>query len=529
MAITDKEIPAQTQNYYTVTGHRWAVFGAGVFASATMTLLILILLWTGLLTRSISNLLADKLASLFPPEVIEATIQAIGSLGKQIMFIGILIGQILVGGLLALLIMWITPRIYDRAQLWRNVFIVTVTLWFLVILVGLPLVDAGFVGSSLGEQQIPLLISTFLLFQVYSIAFGYFFFYLVPLQTGKIFANAEEEEDERSLPSRRRFVVGMTAFFVAAIGAGVGIGLMRNNASLGFADNEITPVGTFYNVSKNAIDPKVSGSGWKLEINGLVDKILTFDVNSVQKLLLKEQAYTLTCISNEVGGEYIGNAVWKGTPLKAVLEQAGVRPNAKRVVFTAADGYTDSIDLSKALDPDTLMAWEMNGAPLTDKHGYPLRMLIPDIYGMKNAKWVTSITLVDDANYQGFWQKQGWENLAVIKTQSSIVYPSDNARLKKDEAVTVRGIAFAGARGIQKVEVSFDNGQTWQTAKTKEPLSPFSWVLWNLDWTPAANANTRPTIKVRATDKTGTLQERAETPPFPAGAGGWHTISVIVS
>jgi DMSO/TMAO reductase YedYZ molybdopterin-dependent catalytic subunit len=315
---------------------------------------------------------------------------------------------------------------------------------------------------------------------------------------------------------------------MVAIAGGVGIGLMRNPSSLRFGEEEITPVGVFYNISKNAFDPKVNGGSWKLEINGLVDKPLTFDYNSVQKLPLKEQAHTLTCISNTVGGEYIGNAVWRGTPLKGVLEMAGIKPNAKRVVFTAADGYTDSIELAKALDPATLMAWEMNGAPLTDKHGYPLRMLIPDIYGMKNAKWVTAITLTDDANYEGFWQKQGWDNLAVIKTQSSIISPTDRGQVKRGQPVTVRGIAYAGARGIQKVEVSFDNGQTWQTAQVKEALSANAWSLWSLDWIPDSTNPSRAILKVRATDKTGAMQPPASVAPYPSGAAGWHTISVNV-
>jgi DMSO/TMAO reductase YedYZ molybdopterin-dependent catalytic subunit len=152
-------------------------------------------------------------------------------------------------------------------------------------------------------------------------------------------------------------------------------------------------------------------------------------------------------------------------------------------------------------------------------------MLIPDIYGMKNAKWVTSITLID-TEYEGFWQRQGWDNVARIKTQSAITFPADGDQIKTGQLVTLKGIAFAGARGLKKVEVSTDNGTTWNEVTVKPALSDTSWALWRIEWNVPPPANKSYILKVRATDGTGVLQDSEDNPPFPDGASGYHTISV---
>jgi DMSO/TMAO reductase YedYZ molybdopterin-dependent catalytic subunit len=348
----------------------------------------------------------------------------------------------------------------------------------------------------------------------------------------------DDEIELGNAPSRRRFVIGLSTFFVTALAAGIGVGAFKVKSTeywqnLGDVvsgsdklQGEVTPVGTFYNVSKNAFDPSVSVQGWTLEVNGMVNKTLSYDYNTIRQLPVINQAHTLTCISNPVGGQLIGNAEWKGTQLKTLLEIAGVKSGVKKLVFTCADGYTDSITINTALDPQTVLVWEMNGAPLEPSHGFPVRALIPNIYGMKNAKWIKEITLVD-TEYEGFWQKQGWDNPAIIHTESTLTSLNNGAEVRSGERLTLQGFAFAGQRGIKKVEISTDGGQNWLEAQVKDGLGQNSWQLWHLDWTPTGPGKTVKLV-VRATDKTGTLQTASKAEPFPEGSSGWHTLSVRV-
>jgi len=538
MAVTIKK--PISKYYYSSQGQKWAVFGAGFFAAGTMTIIMVLLLISGITPRSMGNLVADKLAAVFPPQWQEFFIQLIGPLGKDLLFYGVLVGQVTVGGLLALLFGWLWPRIGDKPTLWRNIFILSTTFWLVLIFIGLPILDAGFIGLNLGSDQIIFLVTSFALFQVYGLAFGYLYLRLVPpkVDSSVVGTSDDDEIEIGSAPSRRRFVIGLSAFFVTALAAGIGVGAFRTKSteywgSLGSVvsgsaklQGEVTPVGTFYNVSKNAFDPSVSVQGWTLEVNGMVNKTLSYDYNTIRQLPVINQAHTLTCISNPVGGQLIGNAEWKGTQLKTILETAGVGAGVKKLVFTCADGYTDSITINTALDPQTVLVWEMNGAPLEPSHGFPIRALIPNIYGMKNAKWIKQITLVD-TEYEGFWQKQGWDNPAVIHTESTLTSLNNGAEVRSGERLTLQGFAFAGQRGIKKVEISTDGGQNWLEAQVKDGLGQNSWQLWHLDWTPNGSGKTARLV-VRATDKTGALQTNNKAEPFPEGSSGWNTISVKV-
>ncbi|MEI7555131.1 molybdopterin-dependent oxidoreductase [Candidatus Chlorohelix sp.] len=542
MALTKDTIGSSPALYnFENKTHKWAIFGAGAFAAAAMTLTMLFLQIIGVIPRTLANILSDKLAALFPAQIQEFFIQSIGSLGKTLLFYGVLLGQIGAGGLLAIFLFWFVPSVENRQILWRNSFILSVSVWVITALIGLPLMGVGFAGADLGQDQTITLISSFLLFQLYGLALGYFILKLVPEPSEVAPVLSERDESEvviGNVPSRRRFVLGLTAFFVVALAAGIGVGAFKVknpgywfNLGDGYEGDkrkgEITPVDTFYGVSKNVIDPNVSDADWKLEINGMVDKPITFDYASIKNLSAVTRAHTLTCISNSVGGQLIGNGEWKGASLKDILAQAGVKPGVKNLVFTCADGYTDSITLAKAQDPNTLLVWEMNGAPLPQAHGFPVRALIPDIYGMKNAKWIRSITLID-TEYEGYWQRQGWDNLAVIKTESAITFPQSNDDLRSGEPVTVRGFAFAGERGIKKVEISNDGGNTWQEARLKEAINQNSWQLWQFAWTPVG-AGKPVTLTVRATDGTGTPQLKDNAAPFPSGSSGYHSVNVHIA
>lgn len=530
------------QAYYNGRLHKRSAFLAGLFAGFIFTAVMLALLWLAITPRSLGNLIADRLSNLLPATFTEFFIQTIGPLGKQIEFFSVLLGQILFGGLLGLLFVWVWPQIKGRSLVARNSFILATVSWLVFMLAVLPLVNAGFFGTTLGDNQVITLVTSFVLFQIFGLAFSSFYQYLIPASFNSVVTVAKKDDQKLEeikmgdLPNRRRFIIVVSALFMAAAGAAVIGTAFRSSAdtarnqlgatalSDGTLEGEVTSNANFYHVSKNAIDPRVDVGNWRLQIDGLVSNPYTFDISQIKTLPPQTQYQTLTCISNPVAGPYISNAKWKGVQLKALIEKANPKPGVKRVVFKAADGYTDSVEYDKALDPATLAAYEMNDVPLPSDHGGPLRMLIPNIYGMKNAKWVTSVTLIDTEDYKGFWEQQGWDNTATIHTESAITSPSDTSSLATAKPVTVRGYAFAGERGIQKVEISTDGGTSWNTAKTKEPLSPNSWVLWSYDWTPAATKSY--TLVVRATDKTGAVQTSINADTFPAGSSGWHRITV---
>ena len=313
---------------------------------------------------------------------------------------------------------------------------------------------------------------------------------------------------------------------------------------------EVTPTELFYRIDISPIVPNINAETWRLSIKGLVDNPMEITYDELKAMPSVEQFSTLSCVSNKVGGDLISNAIWKGVPLKNILEQAQIRPEAEYVVFRCFDGYDVGIPLEKALENGTILAYEMNRATLNPAHGYPLRAIVPNIYGMMNAKWITEIEIVDHV-YEGFWQRKGWSNTAVINALSSIVIPgsaplrtrfrgflpanttisgsgnnstSTAAGTSSSRQVSVGGIAFAGSRGISKVEVSTDNGATWRNAVIKEPLSQYSWVLWAAELDLTSQLQQR--LVVRATDKNGNVQTSEIREPFPDGATGYHMINV---
>jgi DMSO/TMAO reductase YedYZ molybdopterin-dependent catalytic subunit len=194
------------------------------------------------------------------------------------------------------------------------------------------------------------------------------------------------------------------------------------------------------------------------------------------------------------------------------------------VVLYADDGYSDSIHLSKALEPTTLVAVRMNGQTLPQGHGFPARLLVPGIYGMKHVKWITHIEVVN-TDYQGYWQVRGWSDAAPIRLTSRIDTPLIGSTLAAHKPTYIAGVAFSGNKGISEVDVSLDAGQTWQRATLKQPLSALSWVLWQLPWQPAPGTYT---IVVRAIDLEGNVQDPNVEPPLPDGSSGYHTIEVTV-
>ena len=291
---------------------------------------------------------------------------------------------------------------------------------------------------------------------------------------------------------------------------------------------EVTPTDKFYVVSKNPVglDPKVDVTKWQLEIAGLVGTPMKLTYEQIRAMPAVSRYHTLECISNEVGGDLIGNVMWKGVRFRDVIARAGgVNPKAIRFGFRCADGYTEGISVMEAMHPDTLLAYDINGARLPFNHGFPLRILIPGYFGMKNPKWITKIEAVA-TNFTGYWEASGWTDEAIVKTTSMLRAPGSTGIIGPTGGVDVGGIAYAADRGIMDVEISGDGGATWIKAETKKPLGPYTWVLWAALWQPTGPGEY--TLKTRARDGKGIIQTSQEAPTLPDGASGYHTIRVRV-
>ncbi len=243
--------------------------------------------------------------------------------------------------------------------------------------------------------------------------------------------------------------------------------------------SEVTDNRIFYRVDIDPDPPELDFDSWSLAIDGKVSNPKTIKKADILSLPTTDEYVTLECISNTINppAGLISNAKWTGVPLAMLLNQVGLLPEAKYIIFHSADGYRVGIPVERAMHPETILAYKMNDDFLRQEHGFPLRAIIPGIYGMMNAKWITQITVVDYV-YLGYWQTRGWSNDARIKTTSIIYYPSrqisgEQINVGPDGYVPVAGVAFAGDRGISKVEVSTDGGKTWNLAYLKPPTSPY--------------------------------------------------------
>jgi DMSO/TMAO reductase YedYZ molybdopterin-dependent catalytic subunit len=286
-----------------------------------------------------------------------------------------------------------------------------------------------------------------------------------------------------------------------------------------------TPNSTFYRVDTALIVPKVSAEDWHLKIHGMVDREMEMDFRDLLARPLVARDVTLTCVSNEVGGPYVGNARWIGALLKPVLEEAGVRPDATQLVSRSADGFTVGTPTAAVMDGrDAMLAVAMNGQPLPLEHGFPVRMVVPGLYGYVSAtKWVVDLELTTFEAYDAYWIQRGWAQQAPIKTVSRIDTPRDSQGLKAGR-VAIAGVAWAQHRGIEGVEIRIDGG-AWQPAQLAAQDTTDTWRQWLYRWDAVAGDHS---IQVRATDRTGYTQTGAVAPPPPNGATGWHTIVVSV-
>ncbi len=287
----------------------------------------------------------------------------------------------------------------------------------------------------------------------------------------------------------------------------------------------VTPNSDFYRVDTALTLPQVSPEDWTLKIHGMVDHPVELSFDDLLRLPLLERDITLSCVSNQVGGRYAGNARWLGASLATLLRRAGVRSGADQVLSRSADGFTISTPIETIMDGrDALLAVGMNGEALPVAHGFPARMVVPGLYGYVSAtKWVVDLKVTRFATDRAYWTKRGYADHAPIKTLSRIDVPRSFARLKAGR-VAVAGVAWAQHRGVDAVEVRVDGGP-WRRAELAPVPGIDTWRQWVLEWdaTPGSHR-----LEVRATDGAGALQVRKRVPPIPDGATGWHSIVVTV-
>jgi DMSO/TMAO reductase YedYZ molybdopterin-dependent catalytic subunit len=328
--------------------------------------------------------------------------------------------------------------------------------------------------------------------------------------------------------SRRAFLasaagtVAAAALIPAWSEAGMLDRLFRRPAKL---PSPITPNDEFY-VTSIGGTPAIDLGQWSFRITGLVKHPLIVTYDDLLKRPQVSLISTLECIGNPVGGESIGTATWEGVNLNALLDDAGVDvKRAVDLVLRGADGYSDSFPVTRAIQEDVLLVTRMNGVPLPPVHGFPARVIVPGIYGMKHVKWLTDLELVD-RDYRGYWEQRGWSDEATVKVRSRIDLPAEGETVG-GQGITIRGIAFGGVHGIRSVELSTDGGTSFREAQLEPPLSKSSWVFWSYPWKlPSAG---RYTLVVRATDRRGVRQSAEPAPAFPDGAGGLHKVTVTVA
>ena len=281
---------------------------------------------------------------------------------------------------------------------------------------------------------------------------------------------------------------------------------------------EITPPGKFYSVDINSIPPSINAETWKLPLVGLVENPISLSLDDLRARPSISQVITLSCISNSVGGSLIGTALWTGVRLRDLLEEAGLMSEARSLFIESADGFYESVSIEDALDERTLLVYDMNNAPLERKHGYPLRIYIPDRFGMKQPKWIERIEAINHEG-PGYWVDRGWSQTAFVRMTSVIDDVSSVEFDGTSGIVSIGGIAYSGAREINKVEVQI-NDEPWMEAQLRfPPLSPLTWVQWRYDWqgTPGSH-----TARVRAYDGSGQIQDAETRRSRPDGATGIH-------
>ena len=473
---------------------------------------------------SFPEVLAEAFTRLLPASTFDTLLETLQTWAKTLMFIGLLLGVAIVGGGLGMLY----ALHGQKLSLWKELpvprgLILAPVIWGLAMLF---VYLSGALEDLPPGDGLPFALITSACFAVYAS--------LVTTLVHNMWRSGAAapggvnvDEDRRAF--LKKIAAGAAVLVAGGLVARVAVEAVKSAqpaqifGTKGVLPPEITLNDQLYVVSKNIFDINLDAAKWKLDVGGLVDADLRFNLDELTALPAVEQFTTLICISNEIGGDLISNARWRGVPLSQILAAAGLKKEVTEISFRAADGYSESIPLERAMRDEVLVVYEMNGEPLNNKHGAPARLLVPGLYGLKSVKWLTRI-VAEDSDYQGYWQVRDWTDDATIHTISRIDVPVDGANLSTLQDIDLGGITFAGLRGVDNVAVSVDGGATWRKARLKRPLSSFTWQLWTWQWQdpPAGEA----TIVVRATDSEGKVQTAQVQRPFPKGATGYHSIRV---
>jgi DMSO/TMAO reductase YedYZ molybdopterin-dependent catalytic subunit len=475
---------------------------------------------------SVPGLITERIIPLVPGSASGDILGLVGQFAKLVPELSAIGAQLIVGAAVA---GWYA-RTWGREdapewQRWAFGPLVGLGLWVVTLAALWPVLHENYQGRSLATGRVLSIIAILCDYLLFGILLPVLF----------ILARRQERTDETATESgvrsvtRRQALTVVGAGAVAALGAFT-LGLWRIS-TLGYDGHRpkrpvqpLTDNATFYSVTKNLADPQIGDAAvWQLAIGGDVANPMTLSFADLQALPAVDETATLVCIGNTLGGGLISTAAWHGVPLQALIDRAKPAPGATEVLFTASDGYTNTIEFDKVAAAGVIVAYGMNGAPLPEKHGYPARIITPGRYGEKHVKWVTRIT-VQKNHTEGFYESQGWDRTAVVKTLSRIDSPVKGDTVTPGQPVMMQGVAFGGLRGVSKVEVTTDGGTNWQPATITATPSPQSWVLWEFPWTPPAHGNYM--LGVRCYEGNGTVQPTKVEANFPSGAAGVHFIAV---
>ena len=474
---------------------------------------------------SVPGLITERIIPLVPGQASGDIIGLIAQFAKLIPELAAIGAQLLVGGAIA---RWYA-RSWGRedAPIWKQWAFgpfVAFGLWVVTLAALWPVLSENYQGHSLATGRTLTIIAIggdYLLFGLLLPA-------LFILARKRPIATASATDDAR-ITTRRQAITAIGAGAVVAFGA-LALGLERLS-TLGYDGHRptrpvqpITDNAAFYSVTKNLADPQISDPAvWQLEIGGDVANPMTLSFADLNALPAVNETATLDCIGNTLGGGLISTAAWHGVPLQSLIERAKPAPGVTEALFTASDGYTNTMTLDTIAAEGVIVAYGMNGEPLPRKHGFPARIITPGRYGEKHVKWVARITL-QKGHTKGFYESQGWDRAAVVTTLSRIDVPVQGDTVASGQPITMRGIAFAGLRGVSRVEITTDGGATWLPATITANPSPQSWTLWEYGWTPPKNGTYK--LGVRCYDDNGVVQPTKDGQNFPSGAAGIHFVAV---
>jgi DMSO/TMAO reductase YedYZ molybdopterin-dependent catalytic subunit len=503
---------------------------AGLLAGIVMTTAMLLLAVLGVATPLF--IIGDRLSVFIPPGPFLSLMGKVGGYNhlKQLGVGSTIAGQLVVGAIGGAILGLFSRRNPARASApWTmSIFVLLPLVVFAIAL--WPVLGTSYIGLPIGAARLVTLVGFALCVFVFERTLVAGFRFLSDRNT--------EGKDHEFTPAigRRAFVLG--AIGAAAAGGGVALARKLYRAATFSYDGTqykgpivqpITPNELFYCVTKNVVDPRVNLDLWRLEVGGLVKNAAVWRLQDLMGFKAKKQETTLMCISNGLDAGLISNAIWRGLPVRDLLDRAAPLPGAARVRFYGVDNYTDTIPLEKAMEPTTLLAYEMNGVSLPDRHGYPLRVIVPGYFGEKHVKWLARIE-VTDANAKGFYETQGWGPDFIVPTRSRIDVPDNWSSFSLGEPngpIEVKGIAYGGDRGISRVEFSSDGGKSWRDAGIYYSGGNLAWSLWNTEWMPDTAGDY--TLVVRATDGKGDVQTWEEKRGPYSGVAGLHQIGVHVA